>query len=88
MSDKELSAVVDESLKYGVCPWGSASILFKHHGDHATIKLVEVIPVSLTTASACGLLFSEKFTGHREIRSHRVDADIEPEFGTRRLYNV
>ena len=53
-----------------------------------TIKLVEVIPVSLTIASAFGLLFSEKFMGHREIRSHRVDADVEPEFGTRRLYDA
>ena len=74
--------------EYRMCPWGSAPVLLKHHRDHTLIKLIQVISVTLTIASAFGLLFSEKFTGHREIRGHCVDADVEPEFGTRRLDNV
>ena len=46
------------------------------------VKLIKVVPVSLTIASALGLLFSEKFTGYRKIGSHRVDSHIKPEFGT------
>ena len=75
-------------LKDGVCPWGSASILLKHHRNHPLVKLVEVIPVSLTITPAFGLLFSEKFTSHREIWGHGVDADVKPEFGTRWLNDV
>ena len=88
MSDKELGAMVDESLKDGVCSWGSAPMLLKHHRNHASIKLVEVIPVSLTVRPAFGLFFSEKFTGRWQARGHSVDADIKPEFGTRGLNDV
>ena len=38
LSDKELGAVVDESLEDGVCPWGSTAALLKHHRDHALIN--------------------------------------------------
>ena len=88
LSDKELGAVVDESLKDGVCPWGSAPTLFKHHRSHASIKLVDVIPMSLTVCPAFGLFFSDKFPGHRQARGHGVSADIKPEFGTRGLNDV
>ena len=88
MSDKELRAVVYEPLENGMCPWGSATILLEHHRDHALVKVVEVIAMSLAICSALGLFFSEKFTGHRDIGSHRVDADVKPEFGTRGLDDV
>ena len=80
--------MLDKPLEDGMCPWGSTAILFKHHRDHALIKLVEVIPVSLTIASALSLLFSEKFTGDWQVGSHRVDSHIKPEFGTRGLDDV
>ena len=46
--------------------------------------MVEVIPVSLTVSPALGLFFSEKFTSHREIGGHGVDADVKPEFRVER----
>ena len=52
------------------------------------VKLVKITPVLLTISPAFGLLFSEKFTGDREIRGHGVDADVKPEFGTRGLDDV
>ena len=88
MSDKELCSVLDKSLEDGMCPWGSTAVLFKHHRDHALVKLIKVIPVSLTIASALSLLFSEKFTGDRKVGGHRVDSHIKPEFGTRGLDDV
>ena len=69
-------------------PWGGTPILLKHHRDHALIKLVEIVSVTLAIASALGLFFSEKLTGHGEIRGHCVNANIKPEFGTRWLYDV
>ena len=88
LSDKELDPVVDEPLENGVCPWGSAPVLFKHHWDHATIQLIEVISMALAISSALGLLFSEKFACHRQARGHGVYAHVKPAFGTRWLYDV
>ena len=56
--------MVDEPLEDGMCPWGSTAILLKHHRNHASIKLVEVIPMPLAICSALGLFFSEKFARH------------------------
>ena len=69
--------MVDEPLEDGMCPWGSAAILLKHHRN-----IVEVIPMSLAICSALGLFFSEKFARHRQARGHGVDAHVKPEFGT------
>ena len=69
-------------------PGGGPAVLLEDTGRHTFFQSLKVIPISLAVCPAFGVFFSEKLVGNGEVWGHRVDLDVQPEFGPCRLSDV
>ena len=80
--------MVDDPVKYGLCPWGNSAKLFQDHWGHALVLCLQVVAISLAVCLTFGLFCSEKFLGYIELGAHGVDFDVQLQFSSLWLDDV